>query len=258
MQRHSSLRAPGKRSRPLDALPEQVLTDDWYRRCRVRWSAALPGWDCNAEMMATIDRAVADLVDKHGIVPTERKNGLREWIKYVVCGYFGLREAARREMTQKEVARCKERIDHLGMDLRQELVRLFGLGPHQEISALDELLSCAQRHEVLGDRPTRKGNASNDALYVLSKHICFFWIPGGWWSEKDKSQLPFDYSPGSPSLRFAKYMYAYVGAANCTDRMIVERLRAVGREITDAWQGLLKGPGKRRFQGFILGSSDED
>ena len=239
---------------------DQILTDDWYRRSDVRWSAALDGWECPPRMMASFDRVVGDLVDRHSIVHAERRNDLREWLKYVVCGYFGLKEAVRNQLTEKQVARCKERIDHLANELRQELVRFYRFGPDRDrdIAALDELLSRARHYEVPGKLPTWKSNASNDALHVLSGHICHFWIPRWWWFQHDLKELPFDFSKGSPCLRFAKYIYAYVGMARCTDRMIVERLRVHVREITDARQGRQAARTPRRFPGFILGSSDED
>lgn len=95
MQRHN---AHGKlvAHRTADALPEQILTADWYARAYERWWDDFLGheWpEGSPEIALAVDRAVADLVDKHYIVPASRRDdwrahpglrGLRPWLEDVI------------------------------------------------------------------------------------------------------------------------------------------------------------------------------
>src|SRR5262245_38728367 len=106
-----------------DPLPEWALTANWYWGCYVRWKAdrvqarsvsdvhlgsvddayqrsRWPGG--SPEIRATLDTATADLVNKHGIVPMQRRWELQAWLEDVVSGYFDLHEAINRELTEKE------------------------------------------------------------------------------------------------------------------------------------------------------------
>ena len=254
MQRRSP--HPGAvRSGPADeALPEQILTPEWYWVCYRRWTVEFPNAEFGLfvipEFAVAVDSAVADLVDKHGIVPLEDRHYLRSWLEGLFYAYFPTREAMRNELTDKEADWCKRRVKQLGEDLREELKRLYAyeLHPdilaltHPDIRALERIVSHAQQQEELsGDRPTTKENASNDVVYLLSTAICWFWIQ----THGGTANIPFDFSKRSPCFRFAQYVYTYVGAGGCTDRTIVERLRAAHRRITSLTHGPETEPTRR-------------
>lgn len=160
--------------------------------------------------------------------------------------YFGLQAIIAREITDKQALTYKRRIARLGEALHKELERLYGVGSAaDDMAAVKRIVTGAraQQHqvlEVLGDRPTRKGNASKDALRVLSVRICLFWLPDEYLTLRFQGltpatcDLPLAFATGSPPFRFAKYMYEYLGAPRCTDRMIVKRLRAAALEFTTA------------------------
>ena len=257
MQRPNARRAPAS-AQEADALPEQALTTDWYARAYQRWWDDFLGheWpEGSPEIVVAVEQATADLVDKHGIVPSERRDnwhahpglrGLRAWLEFVVVGYFGLKDMIDGEITDQQALAYKRRIARLGEALRKELESLYGVGSAMrgDIAALEQIIARAQRHEVLGDRPTKTCNASKDALHVLSAHICLFWLPYDHW-QRGRACEPLDFSVRSPCFRSAKYMYAYLGAPRCTDRMIVKRLRAAELQIITGRQDE-----RRRFYCF--------
>ena len=244
MQRHNPRRSSARQTVG-EALPERPLTADWYWGCYRRWMLEVPGWewpDGSLEIAASIDQAVADLVDKHRIVSAERRRsctaypglwGLREWLEDVVVGYFDLQDMIGSEITGHQAVTYKRRVARLSEALRKELERLYGVGSamRNDITAIEQIAARAQRHEVLGDRPTKRGNASKDALHVLSRRICLFWLPCDDWRRAESCDPSLDLSVGSSCFRFAKYVYTYLGAPRCTDRMIVKRLRAAAMEI---------------------------
>ena len=199
----------------------------------------VPRWDWpygSREFMATIDRIVVE-IDARCMVGMERRRGLRDWLVRVVFGYFELRALIRSRLTDRQEGACRRRIGQLGADLRREIVRLYGFDDHTDISALEEIVKRAERGpRPLPDvwetaplgfdtPPTRASNARKDGLHLLSEHICLFWLPVSWWRQAD-GDLPFDFSSGSPAFRFARYVFAVVGEATCTDRMIEKRLGA--------------------------------
>jgi hypothetical protein len=198
------------------------------------------GWewpDGSPEVAAAIDDAVADLVDKMGIVPADRRNscmarpglrGLRQWLEYMVVGYFDLTRAIESEPTGSEVRRHQRRIARLGDRLCKELAELYsviGCAIPGDLAAVERAVARTQGHLVIGDYPTRKSNASKDAVHVLSRHICFFWQPG-----VSGPYSPLDLAMSSDAVRFARYIFRWLGEGR-SDRMTVERLRTAEREI---------------------------
>lgn len=237
MQRLSPRHSLGS-TRAADA-PERALTADWYTQAYKRWWDNFLGheWPENSpEIEEAVERAVADLVDKHCIVPAERRDdwhahpglrGLRAWLEFVVVGYFDLVDIMESKPIGGNVERRQRRIAQLGDRLRKEIAQLQGLvGLARDFEPdIKRVIDPTQGLLVLDDySSTRANNASKDAVRVLSRHICQFWQPSS------MSYSPLDLSTSSGSFRFARYIFCWLGEGR-SNRMIVERLRAAEREL---------------------------
>jgi hypothetical protein len=213
------------------ALPERALTAERY----AQWRATGP--EGSPQLQTVCDHVVTDLVDKHEIVPKHREKALRDWLDVTVCGYFEETEWTRCELTKHQALNCQRKIERLGKNLRGQLARLYGSAAYQDIGALEQILSRAQQyhHRILGDRSTKKDNATNEALQHLSQQICMFWVPNSWWDlRRLPCNLTTELSKTPNYFSFARYIYALVGETR-SNRMMKERLRSAERKVASEW-----------------------
>ena len=100
-----------------EVLPALKLKADLF----ARW-----GYD---ERKKAYEQVVADLVDRHAIVPEDRRQLLERWLQDAISTYFYMLSLSDRQLTDKQALTIRTNIAKLGSELSDKLASLYGFEP---------------------------------------------------------------------------------------------------------------------------------